>query len=175
LETVMPNEGWNSDPHLARTPERFAKMLRDLTKPDEFEFTTFPADGIDEMVVVSNIPFYTLCAHHVIPFFGTAAIAYIPKNEIVGLSKLARTVQHFSKGLNVQEGLTHLIASYINDKLDPVGTAVVMRAEHLCMTMRGAQVPGAKTTTSAMLGAFADHDKQARSEFLSLVRGEWTT
>lgn len=174
LRLAMADEDWDGSGHLKGTPQRFAKMLKTMTTPDEFEFTVFDANGLDEMVVVSNIPFYTFCAHHVIPFFGHAHVAYIPGNEIVGISKLARTVQYFSRKLNVQEELTAEIAAFINDKLDPVGTAVVMRAEHLCMTMRGVQVPGTKTTTSAMLGAFADHNKQARAEFLSLVRGEWT-
>ena len=170
LASTMPDEDWGHDPHLKQTPTRFAKMLRELTTPEPFEFTTFPNNGTDEMVVVKDIPFYTLCAHHVIPFFGVAHVAYIPGEEIVGLSKLARVVRHFSSALNVQEELTQTIANYLADGLRPVGVAVVMEAEHLCMTMRGVQVPGTRTTTSCMLGAFGDHTRQARSEFLSLIR-----
>jgi GTP cyclohydrolase I len=170
LRNVMPNEEWDNDPHLGNTPTRFAKMLRELTTPEQFEFTTFPNRGTDEMVIVKDIPFYTLCAHHVIPFFGVAHVAYIPEAEVAGLSKLARTVQLFAKGLNVQEELTQTVANYIEEQLQPKGVAVVMVAEHLCMTMRGVQVPGTKTTTSCMKGVFSDHDRMARAEFLELIR-----
>lgn len=169
LRHCIKTADWDNDPHLKETPTRFAKMLKELTTPDDFDFTTFPAENIDEMVVVSDIPFWTFCAHHVIPFHGRAHVAYVPSGEIVGISKLPRTVQHFARGLNVQEELTHNIASFIHDNLKPVGVAVVMQAEHLCMTMRGAQVPGALTTTSKMTGCFLDPEKQARAEFLSMI------
>ena len=154
--------------HLAETPRRLIKMLRELTTPEEFEFTTFESPH-DEMIVVSPIPFYTLCAHHVIPFFGEAHVAYIPQGQIAGLSKLARTVQYYSKGLWTQEDLTWTIAQAIEEVLRPRGTAVVMKAEHLCMTMRGVQVPGSKTTTSIMRGVFLDPEKKAREEFFSII------
>lgn len=157
------------DVHMERTPARFANMLLELTTPVAFEFTTFPST-IDEMVVVQDIPFYTLCAHHIIPFFGYAHVAYVPDGTIAGLSKFARTVKYFAKGLWVQEELTAQIADFLEQKLQPRGVAVVMQAEHLCMTMRGVQVPGAKTTTSAMRGVFLDPEREARAEFLSLIK-----
>lgn len=157
------------DPHMEDTPERFVKMLRTLTTPEPFSWTTFETDS-DEMVISYNIPFYTFCAHHVLPFFGEAHVAYIPNGKLIGISKLARCVEYYCKGLNVQEELTRAIADKLQLELDAVGVAVVMNAEHLCMTMRGVEKPGARTSTSAMLGAFADHTKMARSEFLSLIR-----
>ena len=158
--------------HGENTPQRFAQMLSDLTTRDEFSFTTFDnTEKVDEMITVRDIPFYTLCNHHVIPFFGKAHIAYIPQGKIAGLSKFARTVKYFAKGLWVQEHLTSEIADFLEDKLEPLGVAVVMEAEHLCMTMRGVQVPGAMTTTSAMRGVFLDPEKGARQEFLSLIKG----
>jgi GTP cyclohydrolase IA len=156
--------------HMQRTPERFLAMLQELTTPEPFEFTVFDNDGVDEMVVVQDIPFYTLCAHHVIPFFGKAHIAYIPGSKIAGLSKFARAVKYFSRGLNVQEELTKNISDFLNEKLvDPIGVGVIMRGEHLCMTMRGVQTPGTFTTTSAMTGAFRDPSELARTEFLNLI------
>jgi GTP cyclohydrolase I len=170
LTLIVPD--YNADDiHMMETPERFVKMLRDLTEPERFNFTTFDSN-VDEMVVVSDIPFYTFCAHHVLPFHGVAHVAYLPQGKLCGISKLARTVQHYSKGLNVQEELTTKIADFIEDKLNPIGVGVVMKAEHLCMTMRGAQVAGAITTTSAMRGAFLNPEKQARAEFLSIIGGK---
>jgi GTP cyclohydrolase IA len=160
----------NEDQHIARTPQRFAKMLHELTTPEHFEFTVFDNDGCDEMVTVGPIPFTALCSHHIIPFMGNAWVAYIPNQCIVGLSKIPRAVINISKGLWAQEQLTAAIADYLEKQLEPVGVAVVMKAEHLCMTIRGVQVPGALTTTSAMRGAFGEHDKLARAEFLEFIR-----
>jgi GTP cyclohydrolase I len=153
---------------LTNTPARWLKMMEELTTPEDFTFTTFESDH-DEMILASPIPFYSLCSHHIIPFIGSAHVAYIPQGKIAGLSKLARTVQYFMKGLWVQEDLTATIADYLVNRLDPLGVAIVMRAEHLCMTIRGAQSPGTQTTTSVMRGVFADHSRQARAEFLRLV------
>lgn len=161
-----------SDDHTQDTPRRFAQMLIDLTTQEGFKFTTFDnTEKVDEMITVRDIPFYTLCQHHVIPFFGKAHVAYIPQGKIAGLSKFARTVKMFAKGLWVQEHLTAEIADFLESRLEPLGIAVVMEAEHLCMTMRGVQVPGAMTTTSAMRGVFLDPEKGARQEFLSLIKG----
>lgn len=169
LRHTVKGADWKS-PHLERTPARFAKMLKDLTTPGEFNFTTFPnAQDVDEMIVVKNIPFYTLCAHHVIPFHGICHIGYVPKDQIAGLSKLPRTVHYFCKGLNVQEDLTQLIANFLEAELTPVGVAVVMQAEHLCMTMRGVQVPGTLTLTHALKGCFRDPLEQARAEFFAAI------
>ena len=155
--------------HTQDTPRRFAKMLYELTQPEPFKFTTFESAS-DEMVIVKRIPFYTFCAHHVLPFHGYASIGYIPQGRICGISKLARTVEWYCRDLNVQEELTISIADRIEDELSPKGVAVVMTAEHLCMTMRGVEAPGTQTITSAMIGAFADHTRQARAEFLSLIK-----
>lgn len=159
--------------HTKDTPARWIKMMKELTTEPPFTLTKFLNEDpkVDEMVVVANIPFYSLCAHHIIPFFGKAHVAYVPGKYIVGLSKLARMVKYWSKGLNIQEELTDGIAETLSQELDPVGVGVVMAAEHLCMTMRGVQVPGALTTTSAMRGCFLDPTKQARQEFLALANG----
>lgn len=156
---------------LDNTPERWVKMMRELTTPKTFAFTTFESDT-DEMIIVSPIPFYSLCSHHLIPFMGQAHVAYVPQGKIAGLSKIARTVQYHMRGLWTQEDLTRAIADTLIDKLNPLGVAVVMRGEHLCMTMRGAQSPGTLTTTSRMTGCFADHSKLARAEFLRLISSE---
>jgi GTP cyclohydrolase I len=154
--------------HMQRTPERFVRMLRELTTPDAFEFTTFDnTEGLDEMIALTKIPFYTLCAHHIVPFYGYAYVAYIPQNRIAGLSKIPRTVKALAKGLKVQENLTVEIADFLEAKLEPLGVAVVLKAEHLCMAMRGVQAAGVLTTTSAMRGVFADHSRTAKAEFMA--------
>lgn len=153
------------------TPRRFVSMLQELTTRTTFKFTTFPnTEHVDEMVIVQDIPFYTLCNHHVIPFFGHAHIAYVPDTRLVGLSKFARVVREAAKGLWVQEHLTLYIADFLEAHLDPKGIAVIMEAEHLCMTMRGVQVLGTKTTTSAMRGVFGDHSRTAKQEFMEHIR-----
>jgi GTP cyclohydrolase I len=140
-----------------------------MTTREAFNFTTFPATS-QNMVVVNPIPFYSLCAHHVLPFHGTAAVGYVPQERVAGLSKLARTVQQIAKGFHVQEELTEEIAQYLSNHLDPVGVAVRLQAEHLCMAMRGAGVAGAITTTATMTGCFADHNKTAKFEFMEAIR-----
>ena len=156
--------------HMLRTPERFMKMLQELTTPEPFEFTVFDnASGIDEMIILEQIPFYTLCAHHMVPFFGHAYVAYVPEGCIAGLSKFARAVKNMAKKLTVQEELTSEIADFLEAKLNPKGVAVVLKAEHLCMAMRGVQAPGVLTTTSAMRGVFSDHTRTAKAEFMSVI------
>lgn len=159
-----------ASPHARKTPERFVKMLRELTTPEKFEFTTFPSTS-DEMIIVRNIPFTSSCSHHIIPFIGMAHIGYVPNYLIAGLSKFARAVRFFSRQLQVQEELTNDIANFLEEQLDPMGVAVVMEAEHLCMTVRGAQSPGTKTYTAAMRGVFSDHTKTAKAEFLGRING----
>jgi len=158
-----------TDEHVRNTPKRFTKMLRDLTTKPEFEFTMFKNEGIDEMVLVKNIEFHSLCSHHLLPFIGKAHVAYIPNDKIAGLSKLARAVAYLQAGLWTQEHLTWAIANFLEEHLEPLGVAVVMEAEHLCMTLRGIEAKGALTTTSKMTGVFADHARLARTEFLSLI------
>ena len=155
-------------PHLQDTPHRVARMLKELTTPHEFNFTTFDNKDITHMVVVRDIPFYSLCAHHLLPFFGRGHIAYIPAGKLAGISKFARTVKHFSRGLNVQEELTEDIKNFLVENLEPVGVGVVLEGTHLCMAMRGVE-SGHMTTTSAMQGAFLNPDKGAREEFLRLI------
>jgi len=155
--------------HMADTPRRFVQSLRELTTSDkDWKFTTFPATS-DEMVVVSQIPFYTLCAHHVIPFYGYAHIGYVPDELIAGLSKFARLVKNMAKGLWVQEELTGAVADGIEAHLNPKGVAVVLEGEHMCMSMRGVQTPGAITTTSSMRGVFGDHGRTAKQEFMQII------
>lgn len=166
-------EAWGrvSRDHVEDTPRRFWNMLKEMTeRPAEFKFTTFPNDGNDEMITLSPIPFYTFCAHHVVPFFGHAHIAYIPDQKLAGLSKFARTVKYLAKGFWVQEELTTAIASFLDGALAPLGVGVVLQAEHMCMAMRGVQQPGVVTTTSAMKGVFLDPAKGARQEFLSFIK-----
>jgi GTP cyclohydrolase IA len=159
----------DTDSHMARTPQRFVQSLKELTTPgDKWKFTTFPATS-DEMVVVAQIPFYTLCAHHVIPFYGHAHIGYVPDKKIAGLSKFARLVKQASKGLWVQEELTATIATSLETHLQPRGVAVLLEGEHMCMSMRGVQTPGTITTTSAMRGVFGDHSRTAKQEFMQII------
>ncbi len=153
---------------LRATPARVAKALIELATPQDFEFTTFDAEGMSEMVVLAPIPFYSMCEHHMLPFFGTAAVAYIPQGQIVGLSKLARAVRACAAGLQNQERITRRVAEMIQENLKPVGVGVVLKARHLCMEMRGVQAPGVYTTTSQMLGALLDKP-EARAEFLRLT------
>jgi GTP cyclohydrolase IA len=159
---------WASE-HRRDTPKRFMSTLRELTHREPFEFTTFDASDNDEMIVVKDIKFVSLCAHHVIPFMGVCHIAYIPNREMAGLSKFARLVKWHSADLTVQENLTQAISDDLGRLLNPIGHAVVMEAEHMCMAIRGVQSPGTTTITSSMMGAFADHTRQARAEFLQLI------
>jgi GTP cyclohydrolase IA len=159
-------------PHLADTPRRVAEALIELTTPIDFEFTKFKNYDdapIEQMVAVTDIGFVSLCAHHLLPFVGTAHVAYIPHQLVAGISKLARAVELFAHGLNMQEELTQNIADFLQEELDPLGVAVIIRAEHQCMSIRGVTKPGSKTVTSALKGVFLDPTKQARQEFLSLV------
>lgn len=153
---------------LQDTPARYSKFLQEFLSPPEFKMTTFSAEHYDEVIVQSNIPFHSLCEHHLAPFFGEGFIAYIPNQKIVGLSKLARTLEKFSRRLQNQERITTQVAEYLTEHLDPRGVAVVLKAQHLCMSMRGVQKPGVITTTSKMTGAFLDHSA-ARNEFLQLI------
>jgi GTP cyclohydrolase I len=155
--------------HLSETPRRVAKAYAEMISPQAFNATTFPNDdGYDELVLVRDIPFQSLCAHHLLPFHGTAHVAYLPGERIVGLSKLGRVVDLFAHDLQVQERLTTQVADWLESHLEPRGVGVILEAEHLCMSMRGAQKPGALTVTSALRGLVRD-DPRTRGEFLSLV------
>lgn len=154
---------------LIETPKRYIKFLREFLEPKEFNFTTFDAEGTDEMIFQTNIPFYSLCEHHTAPFFGVAHIAYIPDKKIVGLSKLARTVDLYANRFQNQERITTQIAERLQKELNPIGVAVSLKAQHLCMCMRGVKKHDTWTITSKMLGAFKEDDK-ARNEFLNLIK-----
>jgi GTP cyclohydrolase I len=131
--------------------------------------TTFPNDeGYDELVLVRDIPFHSLCEHHLLPFSGVAHVGYLPASQILGLSKLARVVEHFARGLQVQERLTKQIGDWLDTRLAPKGVGVVLEAEHLCMSMRGVEAVGSKTVTSSLHGLIRD-DARTRAEFLDLT------
>ena len=155
--------------HLRETPRRVAKAYAELLTPRPFNATTFPNDeGYDELVIVGEIPFQSLCAHHLLPFQGKAHVAYLPGERLVGLSKLARVVEFYSRRLQLQERLTTQVADWLEEHLQPRGVGVVLEAEHLCMSLRGVQTAGANTVTSALRGAVKD-DARTRQEFLSLI------
>lgn len=151
--------------HLADTPRRVAASLLEMLTPRDFAMTTFPNDeNYQELVLVRDIPFHSLCEHHLLPFRGVAHVGYVPGDRLVGLSKLARVVEQFSRDLQVQERLTQQISAYLTEQLAPRGVGVVLEAEHLCMTMRGAQSAGATTTTTAFTGVLAK-DNAMRRQF----------
>jgi GTP cyclohydrolase IA len=160
---------------LRRTPERFEKALRYLTSgyrldPEELLNGAMFSVCYDEMVVVKDIEIYSLCEHHLLPFFGKCHVAYIPDKKVVGLSKIARLVNMYARRLQIQERLTSQIAKTIEEKLSPQGVGVIIEARHLCMVMRGVEKQHSTAVSSAMLGIFREN-KQTRDEFLSLVRG----
>jgi GTP cyclohydrolase I len=158
---------------LLNTPKRMEKSMAFLTQgynqsvEDVLHGALFDVD-YDEMVIVKDIEFYSLCEHHLLPFFGKAHVAYVPQGKVIGLSKLPRIVDVFARRLQVQERLTHQVAEAIDEAIHPQGVAVVMEAEHLCMMMRGVQKQHSQTVTSAMVGVFKTQS-QTRTEFLSLV------
>ena len=157
------------DPDLRETPRRVAAAFGELLTHDPVSLTTFPnASAYDELVVVREIPFHSLCMHHLLPFHGVAHVAYLPADRIIGLSKLARVVELFARGLQLQERLTMQVARCLQEHLRPKGVGIVVEAEHLCMSLRGVQKAGTRTTTSALLGLLRD-DARTRHEFLSLV------
>ena len=169
--------GLGEDPDregLLSTPRRVEKSLKFLTSGYAVNIDTLINQALftvdySEMVIVKDIDFYSLCEHHLLPFFGTCHVAYLPRTKVIGLSKIPRIVDAFSRRLQVQERLTNQIASTIQDAIDPLGVAVVMEGTHLCMAMRGVEKQKSAAVTSAMLGTFRD-DARTRSEFLTLIR-----
>ena len=158
-----------ADESLSATPARVASAYAEMLAPRPFNLTTFPNDeGYDELVVTRDIPFHSLCEHHLLPFVGVAHVGYLPGSRILGLSKLARVVEHFARRLQVQERLTAQVAGWLNEQLSPKGVGVVIQAEHMCMSLRGVRAAGARTLTSALHGRLRD-DPRTRAEFLALV------
>lgn len=151
---------------LQQTPDRVAKFYAQFFNGVTCDFTTFDAEGMQEMIVVGKIPFYSLCEHHLLPFFGTATVGYLPSDRILGLSKLPRAVQSIAGGLQNQERITQTVADRIVDAIHPRGVGVVLHARHLCMEMRGIKVTGATTTTTAFRGVFTNDTHTHRREFL---------
>jgi GTP cyclohydrolase I len=160
------------DEHLRDTPRRVALAYEELLTPRPFVATTFPNDeGYDELVLARDIPFHSLCEHHLLPFSGVAHVGYLPGDRILGLSKLARVVEHFARGLQVQERLTKQIGDWLDERLSPKGVGVVLEAEHLCMSLRGVQAVGSRTVTSSLHG-LVRNDARTRGEFLRLATGQ---
>ena len=159
---------------LQKTPQRVAQALSYLTRgyamdPEKVINDALYTEDYEEMIVQKDIDFYSLCEHHMLPFFGKAHVAYIPHHKIIGISKLARLVDIYARRLQVQERMTNQIATIIMDKLDPLGVAVVIEAEHLCMRMRGVEKQNAYVITSSLLGAFRTR-QDTRNEFMTLIR-----
>jgi GTP cyclohydrolase I len=154
---------------LQETPRRVADAYVELLTPQPFRATTFPnEDGYDGLIVARAIPFHSLCMHHLLPFHGVAHIGYLPRERIIGLSKLGRVVELFARDLQIQERLTTQIADWLEGELEPKGIGVILEAEHLCMSLRGVQKFGAKTVTSALHGLVRD-DARTRQEFLAFT------
>jgi len=157
---------------LVKTPDRVARAFEFLTKGYDATPETVIGDALfveeySEMIIVRDIDFFSMCEHHMMPFYGRAHVAYIPAHHIVGISKLARLVECFARRLQVQERMTSQIATTLNDALKPLGVGVVVRAEHLCMRMRGVEKPNSSVVTSALLGSFQQRD--TRTEFMNLI------
>ncbi|GIH63096.1 GTP cyclohydrolase I FolE [Microbispora siamensis] len=154
---------------LRETPARMARAYAELFTPRPFDLTTFPnEEGYDELVLARAIPVHSVCEHHLLPFAGVAHVGYLPGNRILGLSKLARVVEHFARRPQVQERLTKQVADWISDRLRPAGVGVVIEAEHTCMTLRGVRAVGSTTVTSTLLGVLRE-DARSRQEFFTLT------
>lgn len=175
VRAILKELGENPDREgLLKTPNRVAQALKFLTRGYDMDPVKVINDALftedhEEMIVQKDIDFYSLCEHHMLPFFGKAHVAYIPHHKIVGISKLARLVDVYARRLQVQERMTNQIATIIMEKLDALGVAVVIEAEHLCMRMRGVEKQNSYVITSALLGAFRTR-QETRSEFMNLIR-----
>jgi GTP cyclohydrolase I len=158
------------DDDLRKTPRRLVEAYAELLRPEPFSMTTFAnTEGYDELVVVRDVPVRSLCEHHMLPFVGVAHVGYLPGDRVVGLSKLARTVDLHSRRVQTQERLTTQIADHLQQALDPLGVGVVVEAEHTCMSLRGVRAQGTRTVTARLLGRMRE-DARTRAEFLALTR-----
>jgi GTP cyclohydrolase I len=158
-----------SSQHLVATPRRVAAAFAEMLTPEAFSLTTFANDeGYDELVLARDIPFRSLCEHHLLPFHGVAHVGYLPAERVLGLSKLARVVNRFASNLQTQERLTKQVADWLDEHLQPRGVGVVIEADHLCMSLRGVRANGSQTITSAVRGLLRD-DARSRQEFSSLT------
>jgi GTP cyclohydrolase I len=160
----LKGEAWHCE-QMEHTPRRVAEFYAEFLQPSDFKFTVFKNSGNRGMLAEKNIPFYSLCSHHMLPFYGTVDVGYIPDKHYVGISKLARVVDHFARDLNMQETMTENIANFLDEKLKPLGVMVVSRARHTCQEMRGIKKQS-ETIYSCIRGAFEDY--KARQEFLEL-------
>lgn len=166
----IPDEYFTEE-ELKNTPRRWKRFLEEFDDTEKFNFTTFEnVDNYNEMVVVSDIPFYSLCSHHLLTFFGKANVAYIPDKRIVGISKIPRTVRYFASRPQQQERLTQQIANFLMEKLEPKGVMVVLKGRHMCMESRGIRSHAAQTTTSAITGVF--EKLETRTEALNLMNND---
>ncbi len=157
------------DEHLADTPRRVADAYAELLTPEPFDLTTFANDeGYDELILARDIPFHSLCEHHLLPFHGVAHVGYVPAERILGLSKLARVVELFARNFQVQERLTVQVANWLQEHLEPKGVGVVLEADHLCMSLRGVRATGSTTVTSALHGLLRENPS-SRQEFFDLT------
>lgn len=155
---------------LKETPKRVSHFYQEFLDHDyPLQLTVFESEGMDEMIIQQGIPFYSLCEHHLLPFFGTATIAYIPNGKVLGLSKFSRVLDHFARKITIQERITHEVSGYLMKALSPKGVAVSLKARHLCMEMRGIERTGSTTITNFLLGAFRD-DPRSRAEFMELIK-----
>lgn len=171
IETILAAYDDPNREGLRETPSRVVKMYNELLTPKQLEFTKFAADGYNEMIVQSDIPFVSLCEHHMLPFLGSAHLAYIPKDNIVGISKLSRCVEYYARRLQIQEHMTDQIATRLIYELMPLGVGVVLKARHLCQEIRGVKKQNIWTITSSLKGVFIDKP-EVRQEFLSLCHSQ---
>ncbi len=169
LNIIYPD--WTNRTDMGDTPARVARAFEEMLVPEPYDFTVFDnEEDYDQIVAVHEVPFTSLCAHHLLPFSGKASVGYIPQEKYAGLSKLARTVEHYAHDLQTQERMTHQIGTHLNEVLHPLGVAVVIESEHMCMIARGVKKPGVRAVTSFMKGAFL-LNPTSREEFLMLARG----
>lgn len=168
MQINIPDDLFGEE-ELTNTPDRIRRFLKEWENNDKFKFTVFDNPGYDQIIILKNIDFASVCSHHLLPFLGKAHIGYIPGKKICGISKLARVVDKFASRPQIQERLTQQIADFIIDELDPIGVMVVIEAHHQCMGIRGVKKANAVMVTSAIKGLFKE-DGKARAEFMELIR-----